>query len=531
MPVPTRLTLPDPDGTDQLADLLGARYVVRLTPPRRATVRGYDTFDWRLHRAGWSLEHTLEGRSGALVLRQADRSLLARVDEADAPGAPVLAGDLPDGPLREHLAPVIEMRALLEMGGIRTERRMLELEDREGKTRVRVVVERPRVLRRGRAGPALDAVVEVHALRGYEADAERVRGLLAGEGGLEPSSADPLTAAFLAEGHEPGSYSSKLRVELSPELTAAEAYLRVLRHLLVTMDLNEAGTRADLDSEFLHDYRVAVRRTRSVLGHAVGVLPDESLRWLRPGFKWFGDITSPVRDLDVYLLSIPELEAGLPDPLRGHLAPLARYLAERQRREQRALVRALDSRRAERLLVDYRAFLAAPPAVEPPDAERPVTEVARERIWKAYRRLVRHGREITAESPGPALHELRKDAKKLRYLLECFAPLFPADELKALVRELKAVQEVLGTFQDCEVQIDSLNGFAAGMLDRPDPALDRHDLAAAVMAMGTLVEQLDERRDRAREGFAACFGRFDAADNRERVRRLFHPRASQATDG
>ena len=38
---------------------------------------------------------------------------------------------------------------------------------------------------------------------------------------------------------------------------------------------NWDGTVADIDPEFLHDLRVAVRRTRVVLANAARVLPDD----------------------------------------------------------------------------------------------------------------------------------------------------------------------------------------------------------------------------------------------------------------
>ena len=49
----------------------------------------------------------------------------------------------------------------------------------------------------------------------------------------------------------------------------------IFSHLLKTMKDNEPGTIADTDSEFLHDFRVAVRRTRAGLSQLKGVLPDK----------------------------------------------------------------------------------------------------------------------------------------------------------------------------------------------------------------------------------------------------------------
>ena len=48
----------------------------------------------------------------------------------------------------------------------------------------------------------------------------------------------------------------------------------IYSHLLKAIKDNEQGTIADTDSEFLHDFRVAVRRTRTGLSQLKVVLPD-----------------------------------------------------------------------------------------------------------------------------------------------------------------------------------------------------------------------------------------------------------------
>ena len=159
--------------------------------------------------------------------------------------------------------------------------------------------------------------------------------------------------AARAVGGSPGAYSSKLRLSLDADAAAGEVWGVVLRELLATLRANEAGTREDLDSEFLHDLRVAVRRTRSVLAQGKGVLDPEARSRFADGFRWLGAITSPTRDLDVRLLTLPELAAGIDESLGPELDPLRRLLVRHRRREQRRLVRALDSDRYARMLERY----------------------------------------------------------------------------------------------------------------------------------------------------------------------------------
>jgi CHAD domain-containing protein len=74
--------------------------------------------------------------------------------------------------------------------------------------------------------------------------------------------------------------------------------------LLQIIIRNEPGVRAALDSEFLHDYRVAIRRTRSLLRQIRNVFPDDAVEHFSSEFSWIGRLTGPSRDMDVLVLAL-----------------------------------------------------------------------------------------------------------------------------------------------------------------------------------------------------------------------------------
>ena len=82
----------------------------------------------------------------------------------------------------------------------------------------------------------------------------------------------------------------------------------------------------DIDTEFLHDLRVAVRRTRSALKLAGDALPAGLAARFSPEFKWLGDLTTPTRDLDVYLLGYQDMADGLVSAKPAELAPFHDHL-------------------------------------------------------------------------------------------------------------------------------------------------------------------------------------------------------------
>lgn len=535
-----RFALEDGGDIATLVAGLEQRAPFEREPDRTFERTAYDTFDWRLHAEGTVLEDELV--IGGSPPRKADAPVVRRLlwrstDTGEVLGrvavdkVPTFAWDLPGGAMADRLASILEMRALRRLVTVHVEQISLRLLDGEGKTEARVLITQGRV---PGAEKPLTPVVEVVPVRGYPRAAARVTELLAAQVMLRPVERGVIGEALALAGLHPGDYRSKLGLRLDPADHALDAVVAVLQALLATMAVNEPGTRDDLDSEFLHDYRVAVRRTRSVLGMAKGVVPGPLLDHLRREFRWLGDITTPTRDFDVYLLTYPQFEARLPDSLQADLRPLHSFLVERQRRAHAQLVGDLDSSRYAALLDRYQTWLAEPRGhsgraatgvAGVPDAERPAAEFAAARTWKAYRGLVKDGRRITHDSPPESLHDLRKDAKKLRYALECFGSLFPAEGIRPLVKELKGVQDVLGEFQDCEVQKGSLHGFGIDMVAEAGAGS-----APALMAMGYLIEQIDERERVARGQFAERFGRFDASRNRKRFRRLFGPQSAARID-
>jgi CHAD domain-containing protein len=302
-------------------------------------------------------------------------------------------------------------------------------------------------------------------------------------------------------------------------MRADTAVRTILLNQLAAMTANQTGAREGLDPEYLHDFRVAVRRTRTALGQFRDVFPQRARKRFRNGFAWLGEVTGPPRDLDVYLLHFPDYQARLPPAVQDDLQPLADFLRRHRETEQAGLAKALDSYRCRQLLQRWRVFLEAPAprSTSLANARRPVQEVAVETIARAFRRVVRQGEGITKASPAADLHQLRKSCKKLRYLLEFFQPLYPAGKINRLIKALKGLQENLGTFQDLEVQGAPSRVFGQQMADvMPHPA-------RTLIAMGILVASLAAQQLAVRREFKSSFADFCRARNRKLFETLISP--------
>ena len=465
--------------------------------------RFLDTPDGRLHALGATLEvrNPIEYPLMRSLVWMRGGQVLA-TDRIDASSVPGGADSLPPGPAFDRLREVIEMRALLPIAEVRSRLSLAAYLDSEEKTTARVAIDVPSLT----DGQRLPALVEVRAVRGYESETGRLLAHLDARDGFDPTALSTADFARAALGSPPF-LPSKFSVQLDREASASEVWVTVMQELQSAMTANFAGTVDDIDSEFLHDFRVAVRRTRSVLQEGRDVLDPRAREHFRAGFKWLGDITTPTRDADVHLLDYPQMLAALSPEYASALAPLGELLIARQRACQAQLALDLRSMRRAQLGAEWSEFLAGegPWAdhTAAPDARRPARRIVAARIATAHRRLVRDGRAIDGDSPPESLHDLRKDAKRLRYLLECFGSLFEAEVLSVAVRPLKSLQDVLGEFQDTEVQAHALAGFGR-QLD------DEGASTETLLAMGGAIEQLSVRSSRARREFASRFSSFDA---------------------
>jgi len=149
------------------------------------------------------------------------------------------------------------------------------------------------------------------------------------------------------------------------------------------------------------------------------------------------------------------------------------------------------------------------------NSARPIKSLADERIWKAYRKIIKRGKAIQPDTPVEALHDLRKQGKKLRYLLEFFQNLYSPKEMPKLIKTLKALQENLGDVQDFEVQADYLRAIAEELNSKQTTS------TATLLAMGMLVGQLEQLQQQARDEFAQRFKNFARKSNQQLFARLF----------
>jgi CHAD domain-containing protein len=464
---------------------------LRAQQDRRTRLRRVwlDTADGRLAKRGLVLVHVSDGDRRLLTLDGPAET----VSVAAGDGPPQWPADLPAA-VASRVAGLMGLRVLLPLRTEEGPASVLRLLDSEAKTVGRVWLEKKTT----RGGPQ---TLRLESLRGYGRHASRVAKALAGDPRFSPSTAPAPSAPRLPQSPA-----------LTRDVPATHAVVAVLAYQFDVVEANIDGTSAALDTEFLHDLRVAVRRSRSALKVTADVLPARFAARFGPRLRWLGDLTTPARDLDVLVLEIPALVSALPDDARHDLEPLRLMLEERLRQSYVVLGKGIRSARFRQLAVGYRAELGKLAATA---ASGPLAGAAADR-WAtaAMQKVLKRGARITEMSAPEALHDLCKRCKELRYCLELFEPLWDAANLRRFVTELKALQENLGAFQDSEIQSATLRQHAEEL------ATAAHAPTSTVIAIGRLTVHFESSQRAARAEFADRFNRFGSPGNRRRFAAL-----------
>ena len=224
-------------------------------------------------------------------------------------------------------------------------------------------------------------------------------------------------------------------VHVSP---ASQALERSIRRAL----RNQKRAQKKLKTDPVHDFRVALRRCRSLAEGFSAIDPDPVWRRLRKASKRLQSGLSDLRDVQV-------LESWL-KPLRLTAGPAGRALAShfkrqerRARREARSSLKSFPRKRWKR----WSRRLPARAELIPVN-ERRLAQLVLEQLTRVTDLHERWTKQPSAE----AWHELRVTVKRFRYMVESFLP----EKSEAWSAELQRAQDLLGEGHDLDVLHDLL---------------------------------------------------------------------------
>lgn len=223
------------------------------------------------------------------------------------------------------------------------------------------------------------------------------------------------------------------------------------------------AVRAGKDPKGIHQMRVASRRLRAALRAFDEVLPDKPGRRWRQESRRLTRALGAARDLDVQIEWVDGAIAATPSTkLCTGMRRLRLRLCQDRQRRQPKLIRAMDRLAESDLLRGmpeelHRMTVDAgraggridDPAIQP---------TAREQIERALEEMLAYDSIAAQPHLTEPLHQLRIAAKRLRYTMEVFQPLY-AGGLDKPLKSVRKIQAALGDLHDMDVWIEWLPEF------------------------------------------------------------------------
>jgi CHAD domain-containing protein len=471
----------------------------------------YDTFEWQ----AFEKEAVIVKKKNTLYLL----SLTSGHEKASVTlqGNPssFFSDDLPCSKTKEELSSYSDIRAFIRLCSIDVRIRTYCIINDEGKTTGTLTSESLSLSDKSKQD-AFMHLVSLQPLKGYQKEMSAFEQSLSSFD--ETMCIIEFSTRFLfimsAAGLNVQGYSSKIRLHFNADAPVHESARLLLQCTLSIMRLNETGISKNIDTEFLHDYRVAVRRTRSILKQLKGVFGPQEIKYYLNAVKEIGKRTNELRDRDVCLLRQPAYCRYLPPFLQPSLKTFFSEIAISRTALHKQVCRYFVSEDYRSLLEEWKLFINCqllPDPEQAPNASLSTRAIVLTSIKKAWKKAIRHGRQIGQEATDSELHTLRIDCKKLRYLLEFFSSIFPDKTITPVIRQLKELQENLGNFVDYAVQIHFLYEHLASAKTCSGDKF----LAASI---GGLMTTLYQKQEEARQKFHKSFREFD----NDETTRLFH---------
>jgi CHAD domain-containing protein len=284
-------------------------------------------------------------------------------------------------------------------------------------------------------------------------------------------------------------------------LLAAEALLQRLR----TMTAHAPGVQLSDDIESLHRMRVASRRLRTALAVFKEVLPSKRSKQWRKAIRKVTRSLGPARDLDVQIAFLRHYLAGIRDEslrpgveLVLHSLTTCRGELQPEIQDEMARLNASDD------IEEFRSYLRKIRKQERREFTGRFSEQARQRaateILDRVQDFLSYTPFVYDAAAAEEHHKMRIAAKRLRYAMEIFDPLWQGD-LAGPTDMVRDFQRVLGWAHDCDVWID----FVPDVLARLEKQGKQTKLSRVRPGLEHLLADQHRRRAELYHQFSALF--------------------------
>jgi inorganic triphosphatase YgiF len=232
-------------------------------------------------------------------------------------------------------------------------------------------------------------------------------------------------------------------------MSARQAFRVVALNCLQQYTLNELVLRKGFDSGAIHQARVAVRRLRSALSLFAPILRDDKFDAVKADLRRLSDMLGAVRDMDVFHARTiaPRLTTATDIP---GFDQLGAYVESLKHARFATLLEQFNTDAHREALLNVIEWVEIGLWTSGPDESAPALTFAVQRFRTYWRRLRRATAKFETLS-HEQLHNVRKRAKRLRYMAQFFLPALKPAQVKRWrsgLNVLEKMQDILGRHHD-----------------------------------------------------------------------------------
>ena len=273
------------------------------------------------------------------------------------------------------------------------------------------------------------------------------------------------------------------------------------------------------DPEGVHSMRVASRRLRSALRDFMPYLRKRGVNSVQKRLKNLAGALGEVRDHDVALIALEEIEKRAPADVSLVLKQFIDTRKEHREQAREQLKAVLDKAQLDQLQAD---FVAAVDSATSTKGSQPAPQItylkmSRAVILDRLKELEKLSTDLFKPFEVETLHDMRIAAKRLRYAVELFQRCL-GRSISTYAKRAARVQTALGDLHDCDVWIESFgNAINEARLQKQDA-----QVAAYVWLLGHFVKL---RTKHLRRAFAE-WSKWEAQDLSGKLRELLRNKSS-----
>jgi triphosphatase len=497
-------------------------YTVEQLDPVRNVDTYLDTFDWLLLKNKLALRFRISNGTAMYTLKSIEPiedGIAKRMETEILLDKPVdVPTRVPVKPIRKLVDGIIFPRKLLEHIQIRTDRRRYRLLSPE-RAEIELAFDTSGFSLRGLHKPRRTQrlnELEAEIRNGSGTALEALSRLLSSKFNYPASTASKFEVAIerfkiTVPSKKP---PENLRVRLDDRLDVAVQ--KILTYQMHRFQEQRPGVQCDIDTEFVHQARVATRRMRSALRLFRDAIPEGTAAYLQGELKWLGTLFGGVRDLDVFLLNLSRFKQQIERFPAKKKQAFENWIEKRRRAPLKALRRALESPRYNHFERRIMQFFERPLPLRPRPslALKPVREVAPVIITEKFDAVIEQGRALLANPKLKQYHLLRIQMKRLRYACEFMAPAYDGG-LDSFVERTVEIQDCLGELQDTVFTRKFIDGVFEdwkGKLVTPD----------LLFVLGEIYQLQAEIARERREAFGKIWGPFSSEETITALKEILH---------